>query len=371
MTSYQKTKLFAFTIVAVLITSIAGHAVSGAGMVIGDNTTVRSEGSLNGSVVQTLPIGARVIINDLINDFYQVDLKSNDLNGWIHKDLILPDKNTLKEKVQKGMVTATTLNIRSGPSTETGLQGQLKQGQQIQIIGEKEIWFQINDERGIKGWVHSDYIEMIPNLPMAYVVSSKANVYTHKDKNGGLIEVLEQNETFFIKNYQNGWYLVKTDSGIEGWVTREEVKLIVNGNGPVSRGASRGALGDIVGITEKYLGSPYRYAASGPNQFDCSGFVFFVFHEYYGDQLRQHGINFPRTSRDQAKIGTTISRDQLQVGDLVFFNNGSTSRINHVGIYIGGNDFIHASSGSNMSVIVSSLNSNNYNRRYLTAKRPF
>ncbi len=368
MTSYRKVKIIVFTVVAVLLTSIAGHAISGVGTVIGDNTTVRSEGSLNGSVVQTIPIGAHVIINDLKNDFYQIDVKSNDVNGWIHKDLILPDKNTQKEKVQKGTVTATILNIRSGPSTENGLQGQLKQGQQIQIIGEKEVWLQINDERGVKGWVHSDYINIIPNLPTAYVVSETANVYTQMDKNGGLLEVLKTNETMYIKNYQNGWYLVKTDSGIEGWVIRKEVKLIVNGNGPVSRGASRGALNDIVGITEKYLGSPYRYAATGPNRFDCSGFVYYILHEYYGEQLRQQSINLPRSSRYMANVGTTISRDQLQVGDLVFFNNGSTSRINHVGIYIGGNNFIHASSGSNMSVIVSSLNSN-YDRRYSTAKR--
>jgi len=59
----------------------------------------------------------------------------------------------------------------------------------------------------------------------------------------------------------------------------------------------------------------------------------------------------------------------LQVGDLVFFNNGSNSRINHVGIYIGNSNFVHASSGGAKVVMISSLNADNYNRRYSTAVR--
>lgn len=355
----------------ILLTSIVGHAATGSGMVIGDNATLRSGSNLNGSAIQSLPIGTEINISALENDFYQVDVKSDNINGWIHKDLVLPDKGILNEKVRKGIITARTLNIRSGPSTEHSQQGQLKQDQEIQIVGEKSEWYQIKDERGVNGWIHSDYVKLIPNLPRAYIKTDSANVYTHTDKNAGILEVLKKEQVFFIKNYQDGWYRVETNSGIEGWILRKQVSLIVNGNGPVSRGGARSSLNGMIGITEKYLGSPYRYAATGPSQFDCSGFVYYILHEYYGQELRENSINLPRSSRHMANVGETISRDQLQIGDLVFFNNGSSNRINHVGFYIGGNNFIHASSGSNMSVIVSSLNANNYNRRYSTAKRLF
>ncbi|RQD70638.1 MAG: hypothetical protein D5S00_03685 [Tindallia sp. MSAO_Bac2] len=371
MISKRKFKVTIFTAAAVLLSGITAQAISGTGVIVGDNSTVRNDSSLNATAVQTLSIGTKVNIHNIENNFLQIEVKNGSASGWMHKDLILLDEDTQREKVSKGIVTATRLNIRSGPSISHSLQGQLNAGQQIQIIGEEDVWLQIADERGIKGWVHSDYINIAPNLPSAYVVGDSANIYTHRDISSGLLQKLDKHDMVYLTDYNNDWYRVKTESDIEGWVKRSQVKLVVAGSGPVSRGAARGNLANIVSITEKYLGTPYRYAATGPNQFDCSGFVFYILHEYYGDQLTLHNINLPRSSRYMANVGTTVSRDQLHVGDLVFFNNGSTSTINHVGIYIGGNNFIHASSGSNMSVIISSLNADNYRRRYSTAKRIF
>jgi cell wall-associated NlpC family hydrolase len=111
-------------------------------------------------------------------------------------------------------------------------------------------------------------------------------------------------------------------------------------------------------------------AATGPNRFDCSGFVFYILKNYYGDLLKQNNISLPRSSRAMAGVGTPVSRDSLEIGDLVFFNNTS-GNINHVGLYIGNQQFIHASSGSSMSVIISPLNTGNYLRRYATARRLF
>jgi peptidoglycan DL-endopeptidase CwlO len=78
------------------------------------------------------------------------------------------------------------------------------------------------------------------------------------------------------------------------------------------------------------VGSTYVYGASGPNTFDCSGLTSFAF--------RAAGIELPRSSRDQARVGTPVSRSQLKPGDLVFFY----SPISHVGIYIGGGKMVHA-----------------------------
>jgi peptidoglycan DL-endopeptidase CwlO len=79
------------------------------------------------------------------------------------------------------------------------------------------------------------------------------------------------------------------------------------------------------------IGSPYRYGASGPNAFDCSGLVSWAF--------KKAGKSLPRTSRAMSKVGTPVSRDELQPGDLVFFYKP----VSHVGIYIGDNKVVHAS----------------------------
>lgn len=79
------------------------------------------------------------------------------------------------------------------------------------------------------------------------------------------------------------------------------------------------------------IGSPYRYGASGPNAFDCSGLVSWAY--------KKVGVSLPRTSRAMSRVGTLVSRGELQPGDLVFFYKP----VSHVGIYIGDNKIVHAS----------------------------
>lgn len=104
----------------------------------------------------------------------------------------------------------------------------------------------------------------------------------------------------------------------------------------------------IVQEAQKYLGKPYKYGATGPDSFDCSGFVYGVY--------RNLGISIPRTSLDQSKVsGKKLKRDALQVGDMVFFDTSEKGHVNHSGIYLGENKFIHASSGKAYSVTISSM----------------
>jgi cell wall-associated NlpC family hydrolase len=87
--------------------------------------------------------------------------------------------------------------------------------------------------------------------------------------------------------------------------------------------------GGVVGIAMQYLGVPYRWGGASPSGFDCSGFTMYVY--------AQVGISLPHYTGSQWGMGSPVSRDQLQPGDLVFFNG-----LGHVGIYVGGGNFIHA-----------------------------
>lgn len=93
---------------------------------------------------------------------------------------------------------------------------------------------------------------------------------------------------------------------------------------------TRAARSEVVSIAKRYLGAPYRWGATGPDSFDCSGFTQFVY--------RQVGVRLPRVSRDQISAGQRVSRGDLLPGDLVFFG----SPIHHVGIYVGGGLMIHS-----------------------------
>ena len=120
-----------------------------------------------------------------------------------------------------------------------------------------------------------------------------------------------------------------------------------------------GSSSSIVSVAQNYLGVPYVWGGTSPSGFDCSGFTQYVF--------RQCGYSINRTADAQYSNGSYVSYDSLQAGDLVFFaNTYSASGITHVGIYIGGGQFIHAANGG---VKISSLSESYYSSRYYGARR--
>ena len=126
----------------------------------------------------------------------------------------------------------------------------------------------------------------------------------------------------------------------------------------VSRGfGRRGA--QIVQMAQQYMGTPYVWGGSRPGGFDCSGFIYYI----YG----QFGISLPRMSDGQFEMGRAISGDNLLPGDLVFFTTYEPGA-SHVGIYLGGGRFIHASSAAG-EVTITPLGKSYYQERYLGARR--
>ena len=114
---------------------------------------------------------------------------------------------------------------------------------------------------------------------------------------------------------------------------------------------------------KSFLGTPYVWGATGPNKFDCSGFTQWVY--------RDAGINIPRVSRDQARVGQFVSFNQLQKGDMIFFDTHKkrTGKVSHVGIYLGGGNFIHASSAGKSVVIYNFNQKPFYKKRFLWGRR--
>lgn len=127
--------------------------------------------------------------------------------------------------------------------------------------------------------------------------------------------------------------------------------------------ASSSSVADSVIATGKqFLGVPYQFGASSgrTNAFDCSSFTQYVF--------KQNGIDLPRSSREQSQVGTPVSKDQLQPGDLVFSDTNHDGVINHVSIYIGNGQLLHTYRVG-IGVTISDFAGSAWDKSFVSARR--
>ena len=123
--------------------------------------------------------------------------------------------------------------------------------------------------------------------------------------------------------------------------------------------ASASTSTSLISSAKTYIGTPYRYGGTTTSGFDCSAYVQRVFSD--------NGISIPRDTVSQYAKGTSVSKSDLETGDLVFFNTNG-KRVSHVGIYMGDNNFIHAS--TSQGVMISSINDPHYwGSKYIGARR--
>lgn len=172
-----------------------------------------------------------------------------------------------------------------------------------------------------------------------------------------------------VTNLQNDLkslgYFNYSSTGYYGSITKQAVMNFQANNGLsvdgiVGHYTAREIKVDLVLKTAKNnLGVPYLWGGASPGGFDCSGFTSYV--------LQKNGINVPRTTALQYNSGIVVSKSNLKQGDLVFFTTYKPGP-SHVGIYLGNNQFIHASSGAG-KITISDLNNTYYAPRFIGARR--
>lgn len=187
-----------------------------------------------------------------------------------------------------------------------------------------------------------------------YVSCDVLNVRVSPNTSCEIVDRLSYGTDFEIIYTDNSWYNIRMNNGVTGFVSAKYVTI----NSNSSKGNDVAA--QIASSAHNYIGRPYSYGSSGPNAFDCSGFTSYLY--------KQYGYSLPRTSASQGNYGTYVAKQNLVPGDLVFFSNRSDRKINHVGIYTGNNNFIHAST-STRGVVMDNLTSNYYTKNYVTARR--
>mgnify|MGYP001299845066 CR=1 FL=1 len=211
------------------------------------------------------------------------------------------------------------VNFRSEPSTSSTIYRMLRKGENIHVIEQvNAYWLKVEDKNGKVGYISA---------------SSKYTDYKKRPNS--------------------------SDEGNDSENNKAPNKAPAKETNASTKASA------IIATAKSYLGDfKYKFGAEPWNTnyrySDCSAFVQLVFNKH-------HGYNLPRVSRDQAKVGTYVSKANLQPGDLVFFDTNNDGKINHVGIYLGNGEFIHSAPSNNVGI--NNLNTSFWKNHYETARR--
>lgn len=210
-----------------------------------------------------------------------------------------------------------------------------------------------------------------------FIASETVNLRKEPNTSSEIVSKLSLNMAVDVYSEEGGWSKVKV-SGKEGYISSsllsdkkketsraaETPRTSENTNTQTTETTSTTSSapaskngGSVVETAKSYIGSSYVYGASGPSSFDCSGFTSYIY--------KQYGVSLNRTAAGQYSNGTAVSKNDLQPGDLVMFGK---SGINHVGIYIGGGQMVHAANPSR-GVTTDTINSGYYYNNYVGARR--
>ncbi len=247
------------------------------------------------------------------------------------------EESETKSEVKKtAYIKYDTVNLRKTASTSSKVLAKLKLNDEVTIIEDVDsVWYKVEVD-GKTGYISKELL-----------ADSK------QDKK----ETETKTETSSSRSGEDVSREEKKDTSSNS----EEEKTT---NESTSSSTSSSVTGEkVVAYAKEYLGYKYTYGGSTPKSgFDCSGFTSYVYKNF--------GYSLSRSSSGQANNGTKVSKDDLQIGDILIFKNQSLTKIGHVGIYVGDNKMIHASEPG-VGVTITDLDARgyNYNKRFVMARR--
>ena len=354
------------------------------------NLRLRQSASTSGSILATVPEGTEVsVLEAAQNGWYKVEW--NGLQGYMSANYLTVRVTPTTLGTGTPNTGSDYLNMRSGPGAGYSKVGSIPPGTTLTITAEENGWYKTS-YNGVTGYVSSAYVTLTPaastpstptapTTPAAPATPTVSTVKTGKLNTGGSslnmrsgpgtgyskVGSIPASATLTITGEENGWY--KTSyNGVTGYVSGTYVTVTET---PVNTGGTTtpttpsptpsSQKGDeIVAYAKEFLGIPYKYGSNGPSSYDCSAFTVTVYKHF--------GRNLNRSAAGQYNNGTVIDQSQMQPGDLLLWRAyGSSSIASHVGIYIGNNQYIHASSSAGC-VTINDL-SYGSNVRYLVGVR--
>ncbi|MGI6028174.1 MAG: NlpC/P60 family protein [Candidatus Heteroscillospira sp.] len=259
-----------------------------------------------------------------------------------------------------GSVNASGVNLRSDMGTSSDVIASVAKDTPVVVISKADSsWYKVWTD-GREGYMSSGYISFAETMDASFgqgtIRGSAVRLRSGAGTDAAVLGSFDTGTVMDVLGVSGSWYKVNY-RGTLGYVHSDYMAL-ANQSLPTPAASTPGS--KIVDTGMKYMGVPYVWAGTSPKGFDCSGFVYYVFQE--------NGYKTNRTAASLFNNGEYIDRANLQPGDIICFYNGGYSYIGHVGIYIGNNQFIHASS-SGGKVEIDSLSANYYNNHYYGARR--
>lgn len=310
----------------------------GVGTVTGDTLRLRESASTDSAVLSTAVKDAEVVVLENQTDgWYKVDMSGT--VGYMSAEYL---SVAVQAEVNLGTAALNTdgssLNLRSGPGTDYDALVSIPADAALTITGIDNGWYKTS-YNGAEGYVSSDYVTLsassstYPSTGIPKTDGASLNLRSGPGTDYSTLASIPASAVLTITGSENGWY--KTSyNGVAGYVSSDYITL-TSGSSAVASNTTLGA--QVVDYAKQFLGRPYVYGASGPNSFDCSGFTSYVYKNF--------GYTLNRSAAGQYSNGTPIDQSQLQPGDLLVWRAyGSSQTATHVGIYIGNNQYIHASS---------------------------
>mgnify|MGYP004556967651 CR=1 FL=1 len=254
------------------------------------------------------------------------------------------------------VITADAVNFRSGPSTSYSSLGSFNKGDKVEYLGTSGSWVKVKYNNKT-GYVYGSYVGNYATITQ-YVTATTLNVRSGAGTSYSVLGSLSKGTKVEVISTTNGWSKINYNGSI-GYVSSQ---YLSSSSTDSSTSTTSSSVNKVISLAKSLLGKSYVWGAQGPSTFDCSGFTYYVF-------KNAANITLPRVSQDQSTYGTYVSKSNLKVGDLVFFdtNGANDGNVSHVGIYLGNNQFIHASS-SKGKVVISEMSSY-YSGAYVNARR--
>ena len=240
------------------------------------------------------------------------------------------------------------LNVRETPDESGKLVGKMSNNAACEVLGEEGDWIHIKSGK-VEGYCHKDYLltgvfarmraeEIVTTV--AEATSGGLRVRTEPNTDSEIITTMAEGEYLEVVEVTDGWIKVLLDDE-EGYISAEYAQIKENLDTAITmtellygEGVSDVRV-ELCQYAKQFIGNPYVWGGTSLTKgADCSGFTLSVFKKY--------GISLPHYSVSQSQMGTKVSLNDAKAGDLVFYAKGNT--VNHVAIYLGNGQVVHASS---------------------------